>query len=71
MAETDWITDADARFLEGLFVAEKVWLIDPNAALEVPSIKLREKEYTKKNYLNDGLVKYALTFDYTKFRDLR
>lgn len=71
MAETDWITDADARFLEGLFVAEKVWLIDPNAALEVPSIKLREKEYTKKNYLNDGLVKYAMTFDYTKFRDLR
>lgn len=68
---TDWMTETEARYLEGLFAAERVWWVEPDASLEIPSVQLAEKDYVRKTFINDGLVRYTVTLQMAKTRETR
>jgi hypothetical protein len=54
-----------------LFAAERVWWVEPDASLEIPSVQLAEKDYVRKTFINDGLVRYTVTLQMAKTRETR
>lgn len=68
---TDWMNERDALFLEGLFASEAAWWIEPDELLEIPKIQISSRDYLRRTFLNDGLIRYTLSFELAKFRDVR
>jgi hypothetical protein len=62
---TGWVNDDYAEYLEQLMLSEHVTIMDFDVSESYNPVMLKNKELEKQNGLNNGMINYKLSFDFS------